>query len=910
MASGQTSGSRSKIRRAAKPSAASVADLKRLQHELSVHQIELEMQNNELRSSEEKIRAIVELSPDIISIFDHEGRLTFNSAAAGKIHGYGTRELDGQTTFDLIHPEDRRQVQAAFARLLNNQAEAETVRYRYRNVDGTFKWMEATARNELANPRIQGVISVSRDISERVAAQTALAEAEERFRRFMDHSPMVIWMKDEAGRWVYLNRTFQHRFGARPEDWRGKKDSKFFPAPFARKYREHDRAVLKQGRAMEFIEESPGADGEASQWLSIKFPLRDGAGKRFIGGIALDITESRRNQESLRRSEERLRLSLEASQAGTWSWEVAGDGFTWDDRFHRLYGFKPKEKKSLAAWLSRVHPEDRELLRARIRALVKPGREIPWNEQFRVRLPRNRVKWMLILGRVERSASGKALRVSGINLDITRRKKTELALQASEGQYRRLYESMTDAFASVSMSGRIREANQAFSKMLGYSKPELLRLTYKDLTPRKWHALEAGIVRRQVMKHGSSGVYEKEYRRKDGTIFPVELRTFLIKDDRGRPTGMWAIIRDITERKQAAEDMRQLNETLEQQVARRTAALRQSEQELGDFFANAPVGLMWVAKDGQVLRVNQAKLELLGRTPKAVVGRRMQTFHSPSGPFEELLERLACGETVRGFRARILRPDGTFRHVLIDANGLWQRKQLIHTRWFVRDITRHVELEQEILSASEREQERIAHDLHDDLCQQLTGIQFLADTLSRDLSDRSRPESVPAKQIAHMLQDTLRQTRELSHGLSPVAVAAGGLVTALRQFSSRIEAIFHRECRFTGDAVLSVPDHATGIHLYRIAQEAVNNAIHHGRATRIEIGLSARQEKLTLVIRDNGSGFKPGQETQAGMGLRVMRYRANSLGGSVVVTPQAEGGTQVVCTVPSRQPTRKPEKSK
>jgi PAS domain S-box-containing protein len=252
---------------------------------------------------------------------------------------------------------------------------------------------------------------------------------------------------------------------------------------------------------------------------------------------------------------------------------------------------------------------------------------------------------------------------------------------------------------------------------------------------------------------------------------------------------MWAIIRNITERKRAEEELQQLNENLEHQVARRTAALRQSEQALADFFANAPLGLMWVDPAGRILRANQAKLELLGRPQNEVVGRALQSFHRPSGPLVELLQRLAGGETVRGFRARIMRPDGTSRHVLIDANGLWRQKQLIHSRWFVRDITQQVELEQEILSISEREQQRIAHDLHDDLCQQLTGIQFMADTLSRDLADRSRPEGVPAKQIAQMLQGALRQTRELSHGLSPVALEAGGLIPALRQLCSRIEAI-------------------------------------------------------------------------------------------------------------------------
>lgn len=128
-------------------------------------------------------------------------------------------------------------------------------------------------------------------------------------------------------------------------------------------------------------------------------------------------------------------------------------------------------------------------------------------------------------------------------------------IQKSEVKYRRLYESMTDAYASIDMSGRILEYNRAFRDMLGYSDEELLQKTYLDLTPEKWHDFESGIIAEDVMKRGFSDVYEKEYRRKDGTIFPVELRTYMIKDDLGENLGTWAIVRDITERKQKEREL-------------------------------------------------------------------------------------------------------------------------------------------------------------------------------------------------------------------------------------------------------------------------------------------------------------------------------------------------------------------
>jgi len=126
-------------------------------------------------------------------------------------------------------------------------------------------------------------------------------------------------------------------------------------------------------------------------------------------------------------------------------------------------------------------------------------------------------------------------------------------LTASEERFRNLHESMIDAFVQVNMDGRIISCNSAFMEVTGYTFEELKELTYFDLTPEKWHSNEADIVEKQIIKKGFSEIYEKEYRRKDGTLVPVELRTSLLKDSTGKPSGMWAIVRDITERKKSAD---------------------------------------------------------------------------------------------------------------------------------------------------------------------------------------------------------------------------------------------------------------------------------------------------------------------------------------------------------------------
>jgi len=146
--------------------------------------------------------------------------------------------------------------------------------------------------------------------------------------------------------------------------------------------------------------------------------------------------------------------------------------------------------------------------------------------------------------------------ISSIMRDVTDRKNSEEALRQSEIRYRRLHETIQDGFVFVAMTGEIMDTNDAYQNMLGYSSEELKKLTYRDITPLKWFAYENSIVMDQVLITGYSDTYEKEYIRKDGTVFPVELRTLLIKNDEGENEGMWAIVHDITNRKKAEEALK------------------------------------------------------------------------------------------------------------------------------------------------------------------------------------------------------------------------------------------------------------------------------------------------------------------------------------------------------------------
>lgn len=207
-------------------------------------------------------------------------------------------------------------------------------------------------------------------------------------------------------------------------------------------------------------------------------------------------------------------------------------------------------------------------------------------------------------------------------------------------------------------------------------------------------------------------------------------------------------------------------------------------------------------------------------------------------------------------------------------------------------------LQQEILQISEREQQRIGRDLHDDLGQQLAGLSIMATMLGRSLASRGAPEVADAAKITELLKKTVAMTRSLARGLHPVAAEPDGLVSALHDLATRSASLFQIDCQFDATGAVQMNDNIAATHLYRIAQEGVSNGVKHGRARQVRIGLSADRDALRLTVKDDGCGIGTLDPQREGMGLRIMHYRAGMIGARLTLEKQPGGGTCVTCTLP------------
>jgi len=217
------------------------------------------------------------------------------------------------------------------------------------------------------------------------------------------------------------------------------------------------------------------------------------------------------------------------------------------------------------------------------------------------------------------------------------------------------------------------------------------------------------------------------------------------------------------------------------------------------------------------------------------------------------------------------------------------------------------ELEKRILEISEREQARMGQDLHDGLCQQLVGAAFTVNLLLESLAKENHSETNSAIRIAGLLDESITQARRLARGLYPVRIEELGLATALEELCDTMTTLFRVKCAFhlVGEAMPT--DQLTSVHLYRIAQEATNNASRHASPSSIHIHLSTSRSAIELRVEDDGIGLQQEAAWGRGLGLRIMEYRARMIGAKFEIGLREGGGTLVTCslseeTLPSPQP--------
>ena len=476
----------------------------------------------------------------------------------------------------------------------------------------------------------------------------------------------------------------------------------------------------------------------------------------------------------------------------------------------------------------------------------------------------------------------------GAIIDITNEKKREAELKRSEERYRSLFDGLADGIVSVDTEGRILDFNQSYQRMTGYSDSELRSLSYQDITPEKWHHMESGIIKGQVLGRGYSDLYEKEYRRKDGTIFPVELHAYSIHDELGEIPGMWAIVRDITERKKVGE------------VLRRERDLAQTYLDVAGFI------FIRLNDKGVVTLINKKGCEILGCDSKDVIGKKWIDAFVPEShraKTERTFDRLKEGEIAateyfenpiigKGREERLI---AWHNLVLRDKEGA-----IIGTLSSGEDITERKRKEEELRQMGEK-LSLLSNVTRHDILNEVTVQMGYLDLIRNRTTDI---ETMALIEKARFATGTIRSQIEFTKVYQGAGILApkwqdvNAIVSSLMVPKGIDLSLGCPEVEILADPMLSL-----------VFCNLLDNLVRHGEhATSLKVSCSRNDAGLSIIWEDNGVGvpdekkeliFSRGFGKNTGMGLFLIRQILSITGISIVENGVEGKGARFEMFVPS-----------
>jgi PAS domain S-box-containing protein len=660
--------------------------------------------------------------------------------------------------------------------------------------------------------------------------------------------------------------------------------------------------------------------------------IRDEQGKAIrMLGIVQDITERKDAEDALRASVERYRSYIEVTGQLGWTTNAGGE-IEQDIPTWRQFTGQSKGEVRGWGWSKALHPDDRERAEQSWSDAVKARRT--YEVEYRIRRHDGIYRQFLARSVPVIEEDGTVREWVGTCVDVTERKGAERELRL-RNRIAQVFLTIADDRMYGEVLDVLRESCESEYGFFGYID-ENGDLVSPSLTRDIWDRCEMAdktiVFARETwgdsiwgraMTSGKSQLSNTPLNPPEGHVkIDRALNVPVIYD--GNSIG---IISLANKRADYTPDDLRLLESIADFIAPVLHARLQRKRDLAQieslarFSSENPNPVLRIATDGTVLYANSAGSRLIATWGRETGEQAPENWRQYIARILESGENEAleafCGERIFSLIMAPVKDAGYANVYGIDVTERRRAEEslreyrhhleeLVQTRTaeltqanerLLQENEERKRLEKEILNISERERRRIGRELHDSIGQQFTGIAFMMKVLEQKLADKLPDKATDAQEIKKLVNQAMDQTRGLAKGLHPIDLDAGSLTAALQELATTTESMFGVRCDLKCDEFVPVDDAEIATHLYRITQEAITNAIKHGRAKNIQVEFACKTGKAVLSVENDGLDFPEKLEPRGtGMGLQIMDHRADIIGALLEITKAPQGGTIVTCS--------------
>ena len=646
------------------------------------------------------------------------------------------------------------------------------------------------------------------------------------------------------------------------------------------------------------------------KWLHlIGQPVKDEAGAvTGYVGVTRDVSDEKNAERQLADRTKELEDAKRIARLGVWAWDMASDSITVCERVCEIYDvLRTSCPKTLFEWTRRFErPEDAA-------TYLSPSADSLSQEPVdgirMIVTAKGTPKWVQWIGGPTFDEQGSLVGYHGITRDVTSEKTSERRLAQSEERYRMISEHMRDIVALHDASGNLLYCSPSLTRTLGYAIDPSRGEKLIAMVHRGDREMVRKVLAEVVDGHRQVATVEFRIRHLDGHYCWLETVVAPVINVDGTVQHYQTASRDISRRKEAETALRASEERFRSLTGLLSDWVwEQDDQFRFTFFSrdvasaerppHAVLGLThWdlIPDAMSALDWQAHRAELAARRP--FYGLIMRVIDAQSGAVNAY--HSISGEPVFNEKGHFLGYRGTGQDITdrkLAEESLANRTRELATinTCLEEEVARRQQLERDFLMAIENELAQVGLELHDDLGQDLTGIALLTKALEGKLHAHGLGETQDAARISALVNRTIKHTRMISHGLSPYIWGPGGLVPALRQLASDIDSLGVVRCN-ADLSVVDISDEIAARNLYRIAQEAVNNALKHSHAKQIRIKLQQQASAVHLCISDDGIARPEMNSSQHDSDTKFhsIRHRASAIDGALVIEHGRHGGTEV-----------------